>query len=80
MLENKNYFGYSGKGNRYFWKIRGEINFDYGFKSKNHAKEWLDTQTQPRIIEWTAGFIVKFYHESTEWVLVDRKGNEVSYM
>lgn len=70
-------YGYYQKGNRYHWKINGEIKKEMGFKSKEDCDKWIGEKRNQYGFEWRVGFMVKFKSEQTQWYLVDKKGNEV---
>lgn len=70
-------YGYSQKGNRYFWRIGAKTKFNQGFKSKDDCEEWINKVRDKYGFDWRAGFQIKFRQFDLPWTLVDRKGNEV---
>ena len=70
-------YGYYQKGNRYHWRINGEIKDTMGFKSKEDCNKWIEEKGVQYGFEWRVGFMVKFKSEQTQWYLIDKKGNEV---
>lgn len=70
-------YGYIQSGNRYHWRINGEIKTDMGFKSKKQCDEWIEEKRNSLGFEYRVGYMVKFKSEQTHWYLVDKKGNEV---
>ena len=70
-------YGYYQKGNRYHWRINGEIKEEMGFKSKEDCDKWIEEKRNQYGFEWRVGFMVKFKSEQNQWYLVNKKGNEV---
>jgi hypothetical protein len=70
-------YGYYQKGNRYHWRINGEIKTEMGFKSKDDCDKWIEEKRNQYGFEWRVGFMVKFKSEQTQWYLVDKNGIEI---
>ena len=50
----------------------------FGFSSKEDFKTWRDKLNEHpnRLVEWTVGFLFKFYGDDHHYTLVDRNGKE----
>ena len=50
----------------------------FGFSSKEDYKTWRDTLNENlnRMVEWTVGFLFKFYGDDHHYTLVDKNGKE----
>jgi hypothetical protein len=50
----------------------------FGFSSKEDFKDWRDRLNEHpnRMIEWTVGFLFKFYDDDHHYTLVDKNGKE----
>lgn len=72
-----NMYGYLQKGNRYFWKIGANTNFQYGFKSKQDCDNWINEVRDRYLFDWRVGFMVKFRKFEQPFILVNRRGEEV---
>ncbi len=70
-------YGYNQKGNRYHWRINGQIITSVGFKSKANCDEWIDEQIKEDNLDWRVGFMVKFKSEDCPWYLVNKNGEEI---
>lgn len=56
---------------RWFIRRGAETNLSRGFRSKQDASNWIDSQR----LEWRAGFLFRLRGDDVDMCIVDKKGN-----